>query len=116
MSWRHQMILYRSELVGLVTYIYKIVPHTRGFYSRVCVYVARAARVCSCACASIFVRISAVPWALGSWAHGAGGWGECEWRVGSGPRSIALHAPKPSGAGGGVCPVARLAVRLLYVP
>ena len=83
------------ELVGLVTYIYKIVPHTRGFYS-VYVYMLRAARVCSCACASIFVRISAVPWALGSWAHGAGGWGKCEWRVGSGPRSIALHAPKPS--------------------
>ena len=32
MSWR-QMIFYRPELVGLVTYIYKIVPHTHtGVY------------------------------------------------------------------------------------
>ena len=44
MSWR-QMILYRPELVGLVTYIYKIVPHTHtGFYVPLVLRLARGGR------------------------------------------------------------------------
>ena len=42
MSWR-QMILYRPELVGLVTYIYKIVPHTHtGVYVPLVLRLVRA--------------------------------------------------------------------------
>ena len=74
MSWRHQMILYRSELVGLVTYIYKIVPHTRGFYSRVCVYVARGARVFVCVRLDFRAHLGRPLGAglLGTWRWGLG--------------------------------------------
>lgn len=42
MSWR-QMIFYRPELVGLVTYIYKIVPHTHtGVYVPLVLRLVRA--------------------------------------------------------------------------
>jgi len=41
-SWR-QMIFYRPELVGLVTYIYKIVPHTHtGVYVPLVLRLVRA--------------------------------------------------------------------------